>query len=97
MPLRNDRNEIFGIVGIAHDITERMRVEEELRRTREFLNLVIENIPEAIIVKDVQTRRYTMLNHAAEKLIGMSRADVIGKTAEEIYPDEYVQLVEERG
>ena len=42
------------LVGIAHDITERMRVKDELRRAREFLHLVIENIPEAILVKDVQ-------------------------------------------
>ena len=26
MPLRNGQNEVFGIVGIAHDITERLRV-----------------------------------------------------------------------
>ena len=34
-----------------------------------------------------------MLNQAAEELIGMPRADVIGKTAEAIYPAEYVELV----
>jgi diguanylate cyclase (GGDEF)-like protein/PAS domain S-box-containing protein len=76
------------------DVTERMRVRTELRRTEEFLNLVIESIPDAIIVKDVQNRRYTMVNHAAEELIGMPRAEILGRTADAIYPGgDYLELV----
>jgi diguanylate cyclase (GGDEF)-like protein/PAS domain S-box-containing protein len=93
LPLRNERDEIIGLLGTAHDISETMRVKDELRRAQEVLHMVIENVPAAIIVKDVHTRRYTMLNDAAEKLIGKSRADVIGRTAEAIYPEGYVELV----
>ena len=93
MPLRNDQNEIFGIVGIAHDITERMRAKEELRRTREFLNLVIESVPEAILVRAVNGRHVTLMNRAAEEFLGMARADVLGKTPDEIYPLEFAEIV----
>ncbi len=66
---------------------------DELRGPESFLNLLIESIPEAILVKDVHDRRFTLINHAAEELLGMSRADVFGKTAEEVYPVEYAELV----
>ena len=78
---------------IARNITEHGRVADELRRAREFLHLVVESVPDAILVKDVHSRRFTMLNCAAEDLIGMSRVDVLGKTADAIYPPDYAKLV----
>ena len=93
LPLRNEKDEIIGLLGIAHDISDTVRVKAELSRAQEVLHMVIENVPDAIIVKDVHTRRYTMLNHAAEMLIGAPREEVIGKTAEAIYPDGYLDVV----
>ena len=96
MPLCDTSGEIFGIVGISRDITDRVRVAEELGRAREFLDLVLESVPDAILVKDVNTRRFTMVNQAAELLVGLSRADVLGKTAEAIYnPDYLIRVYEE--
>ncbi len=92
-PIHDEAGMLIGYAQLTLDITERMLVKDELRNAREFLNLVIENIPEAILVKDVDNRRFTMVNHAAEKLIGMSRAEIIGKTAEAIYPDDYALTV----
>jgi diguanylate cyclase (GGDEF)-like protein/PAS domain S-box-containing protein len=93
MPLRDDREEIFGLVGISRNITERVRAADELQRAQEFLHLVVESVPDAILVKDVHSRRFTMLNRAAEDLIGMPRADVLGQTADAIYPPDYAKLV----
>ena len=75
------------------DITERVRAEGELRRAQEFLHLVIESIPEAVLVKDVRHRRVTLLNRAAEEFLGMPRADVLGKTTDEIYSPEAAKVV----
>jgi diguanylate cyclase (GGDEF)-like protein/PAS domain S-box-containing protein len=92
-PLRDENDEIINRLGAALDISEAVRAKAELSRAQQVLHTVIENVPDAIIVKDVHTRRYTMLNHAAELLVGVSREDVIGKTAEAIYPDGYLDLV----
>jgi diguanylate cyclase (GGDEF)-like protein/PAS domain S-box-containing protein len=69
----------------AIDITQRKRAENELRDTREFLDMVIENAPTPIIVKDARSFKYVLLNRAAERLLGVPRNRYIGNTASEIY------------
>lgn len=92
--LRNQDEEVIGVLGVARDISEAVRADNELIRAREFWHMVVEQVPNAIIIKDVRTRRYTMLNRAAETLIGKSRIDVLGKTASSIYSKSYCELVE---
>jgi len=83
-----------------HDVTQAKLAEEELRRTKKFLDTVIEHVPLPIVVKDVsrpgldgRTRRFTLFNRAYEELTGDTRAKLIGKTADEIYPKERADLV----
>ena len=82
-----------GWVATHEDITERIQVGEELRRARSFLNLVIESVPDAILVKNAANGQFAMVNHAAERLFGIHRDEFIGKTAEDIYPAEYLKIV----
>ena len=93
--IRDERGDLIGFAKSTHDITEWKRVKGELRRAEEFLRLVIESIPAAILVKDVKHRRFAMVNRAAEELIGMPRAEIIGKTCDAIYPEDYAKLVRE--
>ncbi len=57
---------------------------------------IIENIPEGIIAKDARNLRYVFLNKAAEKMIGMSRTEIMGKTARELFSAEAAELIERR-
>jgi diguanylate cyclase (GGDEF)-like protein/PAS domain S-box-containing protein len=75
-----------------HDITKAKLVEGELRQTKKFLDAVIEHVPMPIVVKDVsgvavdgRTGRFTLFNRAYEELTGDRRADLVGKTAHDIY------------
>lgn len=72
----------------AIDITERKRMEDELRNAREFLDTVVENVPTPILVKDAQRFSYILLNRAAERLFGVPRTHYIGKTPHDIYSKE---------
>ncbi len=70
-------------------VYERLRVKEEtLRKEEEFLNSVIENIPDMIFVKDAKTLNFVRFNRAGEKLLGMSRDDLIGKNDYDFFPRE---------
>ena len=57
---------------------------------------VVENIPEGIIVKDARNLRYVFVNKAAEEMIGMSRTEIMGKTARELFPAATADLIERR-
>ncbi len=78
-----------GWVSTHDDITE-------LRRARTFLDTIIENVPVPIIVKTVTDQRCTLINHAAEKFFAVSREQMIGKVAHEIYTKERADIIVER-
>ncbi len=73
---------------IIRDISERKKAEEEIRRTQMFLNSIIENIPDMILIKDAKDLRILHANKACEELTGISRAERIGKTAYDLFPKE---------
>jgi diguanylate cyclase (GGDEF)-like protein/PAS domain S-box-containing protein len=70
----------------AIDITARKRAEDEVRSTREFLSVVIENVPVSISVKDAVELRYVLVNRAAEQFLGLPRDEMVGKTNHDIFP-----------
>ena len=67
--------------------------EQELEQTRSFLNTVIENVPSPIIVKDMPSLRYRLLNRAAEKFLGIKRETILGKTARESLPPSMAETI----
>lgn len=85
-----------GWVATFEDITEQRRIEQERDRNREFLDQIIENVPAAIFVKNADDRKYVLANRAAEKFWGASRADILGKTAHEVFSKEEADLIAAR-
>ncbi len=85
---------------VIHDITKTKLAESELRRTKIFLDTVIEHVPLPIIVRDVEGSgkdargsRFTLFNRAYEELTGDSRTRLIGKEAHEIFPPERADMI----
>ena len=75
-------------VATHEDITERRRSEQELKRTKTFLDTVVENVPVTIIVKEVPDHRYVLVNRAGEKFFGIPREQIIGRTVAEVFSQE---------
>ncbi|MCK9908560.1 EAL domain-containing protein [Microbacteriaceae bacterium K1510] len=76
-----------GWVAMHEDVTERVRAERALEHTRAFLDTIIENMPSPLIVKDVPSLRYILVNRAAEHYFGVSRSEILGKTVRDLIPD----------
>jgi PAS domain S-box-containing protein len=85
-PLYEAGGKLTGTIGVALDITPRKQAEEELREANSFLMSIFENIPIMIFVKDAATLRFERLNQAGEKLLGVRRDDVIGKSDHDLFP-----------
>jgi PAS domain S-box-containing protein len=85
-----------GWVSVQEDVTEQRQRQRILERMERFLATIIENVAEGIIAKDARNLRYVFVNKAAEKMIGMSRGEIIGKTARELFSAEAAELIERR-
>ncbi len=68
------------------DVTERVGAEEELRRTRAFLDAVVENIPAMLFVKEAKEHRFVLFNRAGEELLGVPRGELIGRNDHDLFP-----------
>ncbi len=66
-------------IGTLQDITERKRAEEELQSTNDLLRAIIEAAPTAIIGLDVEGKVQNVWNPAAEKMLGWSAQEAMGK------------------
>jgi PAS domain S-box-containing protein len=72
-----------GSIAIYHDITERVRAEEELRQQKMYLEGVVVNSPVAIVTTD-HNADIVSWNPAAEKLFGFTSEEAIGKNIDSL-------------
>ncbi|MGK6324875.1 EAL domain-containing protein [Sphingomonas sp. DT-51] len=75
-----------GLTVIIRDDSTRRTLERESRAAQELLDMVIEQLPAMLFVKDAETGRYLLINRAGEELVGRPREELIGRTASELYP-----------
>ena len=74
-----------GVVGVCVDITDRKRLEAEMRETNERLRAVIHAAPVAIIARDMDSV-IRMWNPAAEKMFGFREDEVLETTTRMVPP-----------
>ncbi|MGH9152780.1 MAG: ATP-binding response regulator, partial [Acidimicrobiales bacterium] len=85
---------LAGLVVLDRALRRRSAVEEELRRSRAFLDSVVENLPTTVFVKDAAELRYVSLNRAGEELLGRRRDEVVGRRDTEVFPLEQAAAFE---
>jgi len=78
-PMRNDRGEIVGLIGVGRDITERKRIDEDQRAERALFRSMIDRVPDYLFVKDRQSR-FVVANRAVAEDLGRKPEDLIGRT-----------------
>ena len=83
-PIKN-LAKIDGVVGIARDITNRIKLEEQIVELKNFNESIIKSIGSGLITVDL-SRKVTYFNTGAEKILQISQEDAIGKRIDEIIP-----------
>jgi PAS domain S-box-containing protein len=77
IPFYDDDGRLLGYRGLDHDITERERIENEMR----FLSSVTQQVTDSIVITDT-SYRITYVNAATEDLFGYRSGELIGKSPE---------------
>ena len=73
------------LVGVCHDVTERLRAERALGRSERRMREIIDNSPSVIAVKDLEGR-YLMANDVAGRLVDRSVEEMIGELCTDLFP-----------
>lgn len=77
-PVLNEDGEIIGAIEISYDITKQRKANEEIKRTKDHLEKLINNTSE-IIFSVNQSFIVTLWNQTAEKITGISSKKIVGK------------------
>jgi len=90
VPLRNEADEVIGVLGVYVDITERKQA--EIANTRLLLNQrsILDNLPMMAWLKDTESR-LLMVNEPYANACGHSVEECIGKTDLELFPREMAE------
>ncbi len=92
IPIKTKIKEIIGLLGISVEITERKKIELELRRTKQRLENVLDTIPGHVYWKDTNGV-YLGCNELQAKADGIPKDEVIGKTDYDLMPKEVADRV----
>jgi PAS domain S-box-containing protein len=84
-----------GMIVALTDVDQRHRSEDELRRVRNYLDLVIENLPVLVAVREAGSGRFVSINRAGESLTGLTREQVVGRSWSELYGRQFADLYAE--
>ncbi|MDO8723126.1 MAG: PAS domain S-box protein, partial [Syntrophales bacterium] len=83
---KDEKGVVVGYEGLIIDISERKRMEKELREANEFLTKLIESSVDGIIVSDTEGK-VLIFNAGAENILGYKTDEVVGKiNIRSIYP-----------
>jgi PAS domain S-box-containing protein len=96
--LRTDGVTAPVVRGVAHDVTEKRRVEKALRLSEEKFSKAFHSSPVEIMITALEEGRLLDVNESFERNSGFNRAEVIGHTTIELGlwhdPDERTEVVE---
>ncbi len=85
--IRNGSGQLVGTIGVAHNLTEVRRLEDELSRKNRFMANILQDSADAIITLDPEDV-ITSWNRGAEAIFGFSAAEAVGRPVTIIFPSE---------
>ena len=84
-PVRDESGRVTHLIPSGVDIADRVRAEEDVRRSQRQLASVIDNTPSAVFIKDVRGR-YLLVNAPFERMAGVPVGTMTGKADIDLFP-----------
>lgn len=83
--IKDDAGQVKCYVGVAQDVTAWREAQEDLKKSKEYLNQIINCIGDPVFVKD-HHHKLLMSNDANCAMAGMLRENMIGRTLLDLLP-----------
>ncbi len=90
-PIVEPDGTVSALVGVCHDVTDRVETERALGLSQRRMRAILEHTPAVIAVKDLDGR-YLMTNSETGRLVNMSPDELIGRECTELFPTIAEQL-----
>lgn len=90
-PLAGPDGHAVAVVGVCHDVTERVMAERALGLSERRMRAIMDHSPSIIAVKDLNGR-YLMSNRETGRVLGLPADEVIGRYCTDLFPSIAEQL-----
>ena len=78
-PVRDKNGNVTNYIAIKEDVTDRKRMEDDLREKELIQRTLMSYLPVGLIIIDEQTRTIEYINPAAREMFGASLDEILGK------------------
>ncbi len=86
VPLKNEMQEVIGVLNVFHDITHAIQLKQEVQRRLEFIEKLMESSVDRIAATDANLK-FILWNRKCEGYYGLPKEEVVGKHMLEVFPD----------
>lgn len=93
--VRDEHGEPLCFFGQQEDVSERLRIESELRNSEEKFQTLFESASDGMLLLDMEGRILDV-NRTGHERLGYTKAEMVGKHVSEIDPPEFAHKVPER-
>lgn len=92
VPFLDEDGKVYQYLSINYDITERKKIEEEIKASEEKFRNLVEQAGDAIFIIDPDVALLTEVNIAASKLLGYTREELLSLSFDQVFfPEDIAQ------
>jgi two-component system cell cycle sensor histidine kinase/response regulator CckA len=91
--VRDANGHVTSLAGVVLDVTDRVRSDDELKRSEERYRVLFDNANDIIYTHDL-AGNFTSINNAAERMLGYSRDDVLKLNVRDVVAPEHLETAQ---
>jgi len=89
-------NQIVGSRGVVRDVTERKRIEEELKKSEGKFRAIFDNASTGMFIVDLKAQKFFMCNSTCAKMLGYAQEKFLNLDIADIHPGEDMPFINEQ-